>query len=157
MVKKKTAKKTCDVAQLTDGTKVGLFDLISDVSYNKKDLLHDERTGLVRTSVLKVYVPFMVNKALSLDLSSVLDAQLMNEAYFLSPDMQHDFYLTGLRKAKRFNKWPKSVIEDEVKMLSEEYQVSVKQAKEIARTLTKEQKNMILTKQQSKGGRDGIR
>lgn len=149
------AKKTCEVAQLTDGTKVGLFDLISDVSYSKNDLLHDKHTGLVKTNVLRVYVPYMVNRAFSLDLSSILDAQLMNESYFLNPDMQHDFYLHGLRKAKRFSKWPKTVIEDEIKIISEEYQVNIKQAREIARTLTKEQKNIILTKQQNKGGKDG--
>lgn len=149
------AKKACEVAELTDGTKVGLFDLISDLSYNKTDLLHDKRTGLVKTNVLRVYVPYMVNRAFSLDLSSILDAQLMNESYFLNSDIQHDFYLHGLRKAKRFNKWPKTVIEDEVKMISEEYQVNVKQAREIARTLTKEQKNIILTKQENKGGKDG--
>lgn len=149
------AKKKCEVAELTDGTKVGLFDLISDISYDKKDLLHDKSTGFVKNNVLRVYVPYMVNRAFSLDLSSILDAQLMNEAYFLNPDIQHDFYLNGLRKAKRFNKWPKTVIEDEVKVISEEYQVNIRRAREIARTLTKEQKNIILTKQQSKGGKDG--
>jgi len=150
----KTSKK-CEVAQLVDGTKVGLFDLISDLSYNKKDLLHDKSTGFVKNNVLRVYVPYMVNRAFSLDLSSILDAQFMNEAYFLNPDIQHDFYLHGLRKAKRFNKWPKTVIEDEVKIFSEVYQVNTKQAREIARTLTKEQKNIILTKYQNKGGKDG--
>lgn len=149
----KTSK--CEVAQLTDGTKVGLFDLISDVSYSKKDLLHDKQSGFVKNNVLRVYVPYMVNRAFSLDLSSILDAQLMNECYFINADMQHDFYLHGLRKAKRFNKWPKTIVEDEVKVISEEYQVNIKRAREIARTLTKEQMNIILKKQQNKGGRDG--
>lgn len=147
--------KKCEVAELVDGTKVGLFDLISDVSYNKKDLLHDKHTGLVKNNVLRVYVPYMVNRAFSLDLSSVLDAQFMNEAWFINADIQHDFYLHGLRKAKRFNKWPKTVVEDEVKMISEEYQVNIKHAREIVRTLTKEQKEQIRTKQESKGGKDG--
>lgn len=149
----KTAK--CEVAQLVDGTKVGLFDLISDLSYDKKDLLHDKNTHLVRHNVLRVYVAYMVNRAFSLDLSSILDAQMMNEASFLNPDIQHDFYLHALRKAKRFGKWPKTVIEDEVKMISQEYQVNIKKARDIARTLTKEQKDIILTKQESKGGKDG--
>lgn len=148
-------KKKCEVAELTDGTKVGLFDLISDLSYNKTDLLHDKRSGMVKTNVLRVYVPYMVNRAFSLDLSSILDAQLMNESYFINSDIQHDFYLHGLRKAKRFNKWPKTVVEDEIKMICEEYQVNIKHAREIARTLTKEQKNIILTKQENKGGSDG--
>lgn len=145
----------CEVAQLVDGTKVGLFDLISDLSYSKKDLLHDKSTGAIKNNVLRVYVPYMVNRAFSLDLSSILDAQLMNEAYYLNPDIQHDFYLHGLRKGKRFNKWPKTVIEDEVKIIAEEYQVNIQKAREIARTLTKEQKSVIITKQQAKGGKDG--
>jgi hypothetical protein len=145
--KKAAPKKEADSAPKEK--KIGLFDLIGDVSYEKRDLIRNSED---REATLKLYSPYMANRAFSFHPSSIGDANLMNLFSFLDPQMQHDFYLYGLRSEKRFSKWFKPEENETLDILAAHYNVNLVRAQEIMKVLTTEQLTTIVTRHENKGG-----
>jgi hypothetical protein len=87
------------------------FDFVNDASYDKKNIMHD-------TADEKQYNPWIVNKAFSQHVDTVLFANEMNMAMLtIDHRLQYDFYLHGLRKKKRFGKWAKSEKNDDLELV----------------------------------------
>ena len=71
------------------------FDFINAILVNKKNLLKDDDLAT------KEYVPFIVNRGLSLHLDCVLYANEMNLRPFIDKDQQFLFLLNTIRPMKR--------------------------------------------------------
>lgn len=144
---------TKEKAKSTTEKQVGLFDIINDLSYGKKNLIRDDQNSLVQEHV-KTYNPFMVNRAFSYHVSSIHDAQLMNQCAGLDKDMQHDYYLYSLRKDKRYSKWYKNQNSknEDLQLLSEIFDTSIDRAVENRRLFSDEQMENIRERYSNKGG-----
>ena len=62
------------------------FDYVKAISYTKEDMIVDDITE-------KDYNPFIVNRALSMGIDTVLQANEMNQRHHLSKKLQFDFLL----------------------------------------------------------------
>lgn len=102
------------------------FDFVNDLSYNKKDLIKNSEDA---EQMEKEYNPYLINKAFSYFMDTVLHANEMNRAV-IDKKLQHDYYLHAISKRKRFSKWYKPQTDDLVKLVSEAYNINTVRAKE---------------------------
>ena len=100
----------------------------------------------------KSYVPFVVNKALSANIDTVLYANDMAINHHLDKKLQYDYYFYSIRKYKRpFQKWLKNQDTIDIQNIQEYYGYSIKQAYEVLSILSREQLDYIAQKL-DKGG-----
>ena len=125
------------------------FDFLNAINLSKKDIIGESDFPIEEE---RGYSAFMVNRGLSYFTDTIFTAQEMNLAPDLDKYLQFTFLLNTVRKAKRFSKWAKAEKDDDITMLSEFYNCSLKQAKEIINVLTPEQFNEIKTRIKNKGG-----
>ena len=85
------------------------------------------------------YEPFMINRAFSLSEDTVMAAAMMNERPQLDKDVHASFYIHALRPRRRFEKWPKSLKDDETELIAQYYGMSVREAKLCVNLHTREQ------------------
>jgi len=102
------------------------FDFVKNLSYTKERIGNEEFEENKGT-----YIPFIINRAFSYYLDTVLIANEMNIYATLDPKLQYDFYFFLIRKSKRFSKWHKRNNLDEIKAISEKYKCNWRRAKEI--------------------------
>lgn len=121
------------------------FDVINDLSFGKKDIFHSDKDAE------KAFNPYLTNRQFSLFMDTVLFANEMNRLYDLPYPAQHDFYLHGLAKKKRFKKWPKKVDNELLDMICNKYDCNRMIAKQYVDLLTNEQLE-LLKQEQEKGG-----
>lgn len=101
----------------------------------------------------KSYIPFMINRAYSMNMQTVLFANEMNISPFIDKRMQFDFYYHALPKAKRFDKWIKSdQLDAKVQLVSEYYQINKMRAMEFLKILSEKQLD-IIKERMHKGGK----
>lgn len=143
-------KSTKKASPVSKSNTVGLFDIVGDLSYGKSNVIR--KGGCIDTVALHAYNAFMINRAFSMHLSSVLDAAMMNEASFIDPIMQYDFYFHSLRKQKRYGAWPKTEDDPDIDLLSMTYNVGRSEAHEMKITLTAHQLDTIRAWAGAKGG-----
>lgn len=108
---------------MSDDSDIKLFDFINDVSHLKKDLLSD--------ATEREYSPYMVNRFLSMDITTILYANEMNMNSHLSKRMQYDYYLHSIKKQKRFFKYIKHKRQADLDVIQEYHGCSELQAKEL--------------------------
>jgi hypothetical protein len=119
------------------------FDYVNAINLSKKDLIRSsENTELAEKS----YVPFVVNKALSYFVDTIMYANEMNINSHIDAKLQNDYYLNSVRVSKRFSKWSKKIEDGDVESIQEYYKVSFAKAVEICKVLTSEQINLIKEK-----------
>lgn len=120
------------------------FEFLNDINYGKKDIMVDDL-------VEKDYNPFMVNRGLSYFNDTILMANEMNINYHLDNRLQFDFLINIVRKRKRFSKWLKPTVENDVEVVKEYYGYSNEKARQVLPLLSSEQING-LKKKVSQGG-----
>ena len=147
--KKKAAPKKEVQAEAPKEKKLGLFDIIGELSYGKSDLVRSSEDPDV---AIKSYNGFMTNKAFSYHLSSIYDANIMNQMAHVDPLLQHDYYMNALRREKRFSKWFKPEDDNTLNILAERYNCNLTRAQEIMRVLKPEQVEAIVNEHGNKGG-----
>lgn len=121
------------------------FEFLNDINYGKSNIMVDDITE-------KAYNAFMVNRGLSYFNDTVLMANEMNLNAHLDNRLQFDFLINIVRKKKRFSKWAKAQISDDVEVVKEYYGYSNEKAKQALTLLTSEHINE-LKKKVYKGGR----
>jgi hypothetical protein len=116
-------------------SKVGLFDWVNSIS-NTKNLVMDDNNK-------KEYVPFIINKALSNFVDTIMYANEMNLYNHIPKDIQYKYLLNGIRKNKRYGKWfkPKKDFQDEIVMRY--YKCNNQRASEMRMLLTDTQINEL--------------
>ena len=100
----------------------------------------------------KAYVPFVINRSLSYFPDTVALANEMNRYGHLESRLQFAFLINTIRKRKRFSKWIKPEIENDVEVVKEYYGYSNEKARQVIQLLTPQQLD-VLRKKVSKGGR----
>ena len=126
-------------------TQLSPFDFLNSINSTKKDLMEDELNE-------KKYIPFVVNRSLSYFNDTVLLANEMNRYHHLDEKLQYHFLLNITRKRKRFSKWVKPELENDVEVVKEYYGYSNDKARQVLSILTPEQITIIRNKV-NKGGR----
>lgn len=103
----------------------------------------------------KEYNPYMVNRALSYHVDTVMYAQEMNARGHLPPKMQYDFYRLGITsKKKRFSKWHKPEKDEIAQQIAMHYGLSLRQAQQYMTLLNNDEMSIVMEKL-NKGGRNG--
>lgn len=125
------------------------FDFINSISHTKEYLI-----GVKCEE--KDYNSFLVNRGLSYFADTIHYANMMNKYSTLDKKLQYDFLLNIISKKKRYGKWEKREITEDIEVVSQYYAISTKEAEEYLSILTQEQLDIIKLKL-SKGGREHAR
>ncbi len=121
------------------------FEFLNQINYGKNDIMVDDL-------VEKDYNSFMVNRGLSYFNDSVIFANEMNINHHVDSRLQFDFLINIIRKRKRFSKWLKPQIENDVEVVKEYYGYSNEKARQVLPLLSTDQINGLREKVK-KGGR----
>ena len=90
------------------------FEFLNAINYTKKDLMVDPENE-------KHYNSFVINRSLSYFPDTVAIANEMNKYHHLDSRLQFSFLINIIRKRKRFSKWIKPEIEDDVEVVKKYY------------------------------------
>lgn len=127
------------------------FDFINSINANDKpDLFRGKEVD--RAQAEKDYVPFIVNRGLSYFPDTILYANEMNQAPFVEKIAQYDFLQQSIRPRKRWSKWFKSEIDDDLELVKQVYGYSSEKAAQTLKLLSKEQLAEIRTQVNAIGG-----
>lgn len=119
------------------------FDFVTNINGAKKDLIRSsDNPDLMEKS----YKPFLVNRALSYFIDTIMYANEINQAKHLDFALQNDYYLNSIRSGKRFSKWAKPIENSDIESVQQYYKVSYMKALDIIKVLSKEQIDLIKTK-----------
>ena len=121
------------------------FTFLNEINFGNKDIIVDDITE-------KQYNSFMVNRGLSYFKDTAVIANEMNINHHLDNRLQFDFLINMIRKKRRFSKWNKPQIIDDLDVIKEYYGYSNKQAKAVHNLLSSEQIGE-LRKKVYKGGK----
>lgn len=113
--------------------KVGLFDFLSDLSYDKKYLFSDETE--------KEFTSFMINRGMSQHADLIMIANEMNKSSNLPKLMVHDFYFHIVKSKKRYGQWAKANKDsnEKLELLMKHYKINRTVAESYLKLLTDEQ------------------
>lgn len=128
----------------------GPFDFISAVSFDKRDLIRNAEDPAAAT---KVYSPFLTNRALSYHVSSIMEANMMNEMHYLDNQLQFDCLLSMVRREKRFSKWFKPEANETLDLICEHYQCNKRRGQEILTILQPDQIESIRNQHHTGGAK----
>lgn len=121
------------------------FEYVNSINMTKKDIMIDDLSE-------KAYAPFMINRSLSYFNDTVLMANEMNIKHHLDAKLQYQFLINIVRKRKRFSKWIKPELDNDIEVVKEYYGYSNEKARQALPLLSSEQRNELREKV-SKGGR----
>ena len=121
------------------------FDYVKAINYTKSNLIVDDLTE-------KEYNPFIVNRALSMGMDTVLQANEMNRSPHLEKRLQFDFLLNSISKRKRFDKWQKAETSEDLEYVKQYFNYSYPKAVQALSILSPKQLNEIKTILNKKGG-----
>lgn len=124
----------------------GLFDIIGEVQSGQRNLV--ALTGCK-------YPAFMVNRALSQNIDTVLFAEEMNMQHHIPGEWQMEFLIQVVPKKKRWGKWAKKQEQDPslLDAIQEIYEINRRRAARVMDRLTENQKQQIAEYQNhAKGG-----
>ena len=119
-----------------------VFDFINSINAEaKEDMFRTHPEG--RDVADKEYVPYIVNRGMSLFQDTVLYANEVNQLAHIDKIAQYDFYRLSIRPRKRWSKWPKYIQNDDLEMLKKYFQYSTQKASVALKALTEEQLDKI--------------
>ena len=121
------------------------FDYVNAINYSKKDIMQTRDDE-------KAYSPYMVNRSLSYFQDTVVLANEMNKYHHLDSRLQFSFLINIVRKRKRFSKWVKPELENDLGSVKEYYGYSNEKARQVLSLLSPSQIKLIKEKV-NKGGR----
>ena len=110
-----------------------LTDYLNSINYEKNDLFAEDPE-----MAEKEYAPFVVNRCLSYFTDTILLSNQMNRHPDLSKRMQYDYLKESIRKRKRFSKWIKNEVSDDLKLVVEHFNCSIPKARDIMPLLSDE-------------------
>ena len=128
----------------TKKPKIDLFVFVKAIQYTKEPLIVDEWSE-------RQYNPFMVNRALSFNPETVIQANEMNSRPHLGKKLQFSFLINTIRPKKRFDAWVKAEKSEVLDMVKQYYGFSNAEARSALRILTADQLELIGEKL-NKGG-----
>jgi hypothetical protein len=124
---------------------VNPFNYVNSINLSKKDIMQSPEDE-------KAYNSFMVNRSLSYFSDTVVIANEMNRYHHLDSRLQYQFLINIIRKRKRFSKWVKPELENDLESVKKYYGYSNEKANQILPLLSPSQRQEIKNKV-NKGGR----
>jgi|TARA_R110000803_G_scaffold34404_6_gene75135 hypothetical protein len=121
------------------------FEYVNAINYSKKDIMQTRDDE-------KAYSPYMVNRSLSYFQDTVVLANEMNKYHHLDSRLQFSFLINIVRKRKRFSKWVKPELENDLESVKRYYGYSNEKARQVLSLLSPSQIKLIKEKV-NKGGR----
>ena len=121
------------------------FEYLNAINYTKQNIMVDDLAE-------KSYNSFMVNRSLSYFHDTVLMANEMNQHHHVDNRLQFDFFINIVRKKKRFSKWNKPELENDIEVVKEYYGYSNEKARQVLPLLSSSQLSELKIKV-NKGGR----
>ena len=121
------------------------FDFVNSITFTKKDIMVDDISE-------KEYAPYITNRTLSYHQDCILYANEMNRRHHLNSRLQFHYFLNTLRKRKRFAKWAKPNVLDDMKVIQEYYGVSKSKAEDYMKLLSEKDIEELINRMK-KGGR----
>lgn len=109
--------------------KITPFEFVEAIHYTKQNLIVDDWSE-------KQYNAYIVNKALSFGIDTVIQANEMNSRPHLDKKLQYDFLINSIRRKKRYNKWIKSEKQDEIELIKQYYKYNTEKAYQTLELLT---------------------
>lgn len=94
----------------------------------------------------KLYNSFIINRALSYHVDTILYANEINMHTDIPAIMQNDYYLNSIRPKKRYAKWHKRIEDEYIEAIQEFYGVSIAKALDIYKVLNEDQRKAIKQK-----------
>lgn len=122
---------------------MNLFDYVNSILENKKDLSDEPNFE-------QEYSPYLVNKALSMYPDTLLYANLMNSHPTMNKEMHYRYLLHSIRPKKRFSKWPKNIVDEDLKYIRRFFKTSYVKAKDYKTILSKADIEKIVAFEKSK-------
>ena len=118
-----------------------MADLFKDIV---PSILQTKKNELTTEEDIKIYHPFVVNRALSYHSDCLPYVNIINQYGFLDKDMQYTFYLHSIRSMKRkFQPWQKVEKNLDLQSIKTYFGYSNEKAKQALRILTKQQIDSI--------------
>lgn len=112
-----------------------LWDFINDINGKQQNLMEGTDNDELAE---KTYVPYIVNKQLSYFPDTILYAQEMNANHHLDNKLQYSFYLNSIRPRKRFTKWSKRQVSEDVDIVRQYYGYDINKAEQALLLLSPE-------------------
>lgn len=116
------------------------FDYVNSITLGKNNMMRDTEND---TLAEKVYKPWVVNKALSYFVDTILVANDMNIYHGLEKRAQYEYFINAIRRNKRWAKWVKDVESDDLDLVVKAYNCNPNVAREYLKLLTKDQLEQI--------------
>lgn len=113
---------------MSEEKKLGLFDYINSI--NSKEYIFTEDAD---------YTSFVVGTAFSYFPDTVFIANEINKYQNVDKKQHYDFLYHMIRKGKRYSKWHKKSKSEDVKLISEYYNISEREAELYVKLMTDEQ------------------
>ena len=94
--------------------------------------INDTKVNAMDTDINceRLYIPYVVNRCMSYFPDTILYANEMNRFAGIPNKLQYDYYLNSVRKRKRFSKWLKNEISDDIDLIKQHFGYSEKKARE---------------------------
>lgn len=121
-----------------------LFDIISDISENKKIILKSKDD-------FKKYPQYMINKAFMQYRDSIMPVAFINRYPNIIPEMHYKFLMGMIKKRKRRGTWSKKIKIKDVEIIKSYYNIGEKKAIEYLKFLKKDDIKKIKTKMNTGG------
>jgi hypothetical protein len=116
--------------------KINPFDFVNAIQHSKEQLIVDEWSE-------KQYNSFIINKSLSFGADTVIPANEMNSRPHIEKRLQFDFLCSTIRPRKRFNKWLKPGIIEDLEIVKQYYNYNTDKALQALKILSSEQIKII--------------
>ena len=130
---------------MTKKKAVSPFDFLNTINFTKSDLMLDPDNE-------SKYAAYIVNRSLSYFPDTIAIANEMNRYHHLDGKLQYHFLLNLVRKRKRFSKWIKPDVNNDVQVVKDYYRYSDNKARQVLSLLSEDQL-IILRKKVSVGGK----
>lgn len=125
---------------------MNIYDLLNNINYTKEDLFQKEDTE-------EDYIPYVVNRGLSMSYDTILYANEMNLRSFLDKEEQYQYLRLAIPKKKRYINWSKKDRSSkDIQLISAYYKYNTESALE-ALTLLNEQQIAEIRMLMDIGGR----
>ena len=116
------------------------FDYVNSITLGKNNMMRDTEND---TLAEKEYKPWVVNKALSYFVDTILVANDMNIHHSLDKRPQYEYFINVIRRNKRWAKWVKDVESDDLDLVVKAYNCNPTVGREYLKLLTKDQLDHI--------------
>lgn len=116
------------------------FDYVNTINTTKKNMMRGSENDELAE---RGYNPWIVNNALSYFPDTILHSNLMNINHHIPSRPQYEFFLSSLRPKKRFAKWVKEEVNDDLELVMKYFEFNRSNARDAMSLLTVDDINEI--------------